>query len=209
MRFLPFTCALILLALAASAADRTPRGEPGKFDSYLLALSWSPAYCESRPGDAQCAPGRKFAFVVHGLWPQYNNGRWPEFCSTAPGLKNPDAMLDLMPSRSLIRHEWEKHGTCSGLSADGYFALIRKTYQSVRIPQRFTNPAKWMVISPAEVKREFVAANPKLRDSMVSVQCSSNMLSEVRICLGRDGTPIPCTGQRDCRAAQVRMPPVR
>ena len=54
---------------------------PGQFDYYVLALSWSPSYCAGEAGQndqQQCAPGRRFAFVVHGLWPQYNKG-WPEF----------------------------------------------------------------------------------------------------------------------------------
>ncbi len=198
-----------LLMMLAGAAPREKSGDPGKFDGYILALSWSPAFCESRPGDPQCAPGRRFAFIVHGLWPQYNNGRWPEFCSTGPGLSNPGKMLDLMPSRSLIRHEWDKHGTCSGLTAEGYFALVRKTYQSIRIPDRFTNPEKWLVISPAEVKKEFIQANPGIREPMLSVQCGGNFLSEVRICLGKDLKPAPCSDRRECRAPQVRMPPVR
>ena len=50
----------------------------------MLALSWSPTYCASPAGandNSQCAPGRRFAFVVHGLWPQYDKG-WPQDCPT-------------------------------------------------------------------------------------------------------------------------------
>ena len=35
-------------------------------------------------------------------------------------------MLDLMPAPGLIFNEWDKHGTCSGLSQSGYFEQIRK-----------------------------------------------------------------------------------
>jgi len=55
-------------------------GTPGEFDFYVLALSWSPAYCEGqgsrRDGDGQCRPGRGLGligaswgveFCVHGL----------------------------------------------------------------------------------------------------------------------------------------------
>jgi len=205
------TLALTLLLAAAAACGQQPRrqGEPGRFDSYILALSWSPGFCDSRPGDPQCAPGRRFSFIVHGLWPQYHNGRWPEFCSTEPGLTNIDSMLDIMPSRSLIRHEWDKHGTCTGLDAQGYFKLLRKTFESVRIPERFKRLDKWILIAPGEMKREFIGANPGMTASMMSVQCGRNVLSEVRICLDKNLQPAPCVAQPECRAEKMRVPPVR
>lgn len=200
------------LCLPCAAQNRDARGENGKFDYYLIALSWSPAYCADQGGernDPQCAPGRKFAFVLHGLWPQYANGRWPQFCTDEPGLKDVKTMLDIMPAPALVRHEWKKHGTCSGLNAEGYFALARKAFESVRIPSRFQAPKKHLLLAPAEVTREFQTANPGLPAEAVSVQCSANYLSEVRICVDKNLKPIPCQGQRSCRAQEVRMPPVR
>ena len=97
------------------------QNEPGKFDFYVLALSWSPSYCEAAgergtPPQQQCG-ARPYSFVVHGLWPQYENG-FPEFCQNpAPRLDRNivSSMLDLMPAPRLIFHEWDKHGICSGL----------------------------------------------------------------------------------------------
>jgi len=207
---------LILGAVSLPAADRREKiGEPGKFDYYLLALSWSPAYCADRASgnDPQCSAGRRFNFVLHGLWPQYNKqvqgSFWPQFCNDDPGLRDPKSMLDIMPSTGLIRHEWQKHGTCTGLNAESYFDLARKAYQTIRIPTRFTALSEYLNISPAEVKKDFVAANAGAPASAFVIGCSSNYLSEVRICLDRNLKPIPCQGQRDCRAPKVRMPPVR
>ncbi len=212
-----FTCLGLLSLFSLSAADRNaPIGEPGKFDYYLMALSWSPAYCASTGdgrNDPQCAPGRQFSFVLHGLWPQYtrstNGSMWPQFCTTEPGLRDPKAMLDIMPSTSLIRHEWSKHGTCTGLGPEGYFATARKAMQSIRIPPRFIAPKEYLNLSPAQVKKEFLQANPGMPENSIAIACSSNFLSEVRICLDRNLKTIPCTGQRECRAPSVRMPPVR
>src|SRR6188768_4245397 len=72
-----------LVLLAGGAAAQDPRqNEPGKFDFYVLALSWSPSYCEQagdrKSAQQQCG-ARPFSFVVHGLWPQYERG-FPEFC---------------------------------------------------------------------------------------------------------------------------------
>ncbi len=68
-------CLLGLLLSAAAQADSTP----GRFDYYLLSLSWSPEYCAKsrRDDELQCA--RPYAFVAHGLWPQNEQG-WPSDC---------------------------------------------------------------------------------------------------------------------------------
>ena len=74
--------ALTILAFASPAFAQN-RNEPGKFDFYVLALSWTPSYCEAegdrRSGDEQCQRGRPYSFVVHGLWPQYERG-FPRSC---------------------------------------------------------------------------------------------------------------------------------
>ena len=110
---------LLGLWLVAGAAAQDPRqNEPGKFDFYVLALSWSPSFCEQageRAPRQQCGE-RPYSFVVHGLWPQYERG-FPEFCQNpAPRLNRNivSSMLDLMPAPRLIFHEWDKHGVCSG-----------------------------------------------------------------------------------------------
>ncbi|MBW8619455.1 MAG: ribonuclease, partial [Hyphomicrobiales bacterium] len=58
--------------------------EPGQFDFYVLALSWSPAYCANggdKRSPEQCQLGAQKGFVVHGLWPQYEKG-YPISCPT-------------------------------------------------------------------------------------------------------------------------------
>jgi ribonuclease T2 len=111
-----------------SAVQHPAVGEPAPdFNFYIFSLSWSPEYCHGHPNSAQC-DGSHPGFVVHGLWPQRNDGQWPSSCSNAPGLSDPNSMLDMMPSRRLIAHEWEKHGTCTGLSPQQYFGNIRRAY---------------------------------------------------------------------------------
>src|SRR5690606_36554500 len=126
-------CFVFLFAVVAFAQGDRRQNAPGQFDFYVLALSWSPSYCEasaergSSRNDPQCA-GRPFAFVVHGLWPQYERG-FPEYCRVpAPRLNRSivGAMLDVMPSQRLIYHQWDKHGTCTGLSPNSYFENVRK-----------------------------------------------------------------------------------
>src|ERR1700730_1053493 len=143
------------------------QNEPGKFDFYMLALSWSPSFCadsaERVPAgsgqrvDPQCG-ARPRSFVVHGLWPQYETG-FPEFCEVpAPRLDRGavSSMLDLMPSPRLVFHEWDRHGTCSGLSARAYFETVRKARAVVKIPPEFLQVEQPLTVTPDQVEEAFV-----------------------------------------------------
>jgi ribonuclease T2 len=187
--------------------DQGQSGTPGQFDYYLLTMSWAPEFCHSHGGSSECS-GQHFGFVVHGLWPQYTSGGWPQNCSTAPGLADPSTMTNLMPDPSLIAHEWARHGTCSGLDANAYFKLIRQAFASVHVPGRFTAPGQIFLIPTAEVKGEFVQANPQLQTDM-TVSCGNNHLTAVSVCFSKDLQPVVRQNLRDCRANKVRVPPVR
>ena len=182
-------------------------GQPGAFDYYVLALSWSPEFCHSHPTKPECMSG-KFGFVVHGLWPQYSNG-YPENCSTAPGLADPSRMADIMPDAELVAHEWTTHGTCSGLDADSYFKLVRHAFESVKIPAQLRGATRGFSITPQELKEQFVVANPRLKAEDLAVSCGNNYLTGVSACLDKQLQPRDCAGIRDCRANSVKVVPVR
>jgi ribonuclease T2 len=213
---LTLAAALGVLAGPVKAQDRR-QNAPGEFDFYVLALSWSPSFCEEaaeRGGRAQMqCGGRPYAFVVHGLWPQYENG-FPEYCQRpAPRLSRSivSAMLDLMPAPGLIFNEWDKHGTCSGLTDRNYFETIRKARAAIKIPAEFLDLSQAKTLAPVAVEEAFIKANPGLSSSAVAVTCNRTRLSEVRICLSKDLQFRACeeTDRRACRRDQVTMPPIR
>ena len=213
---------LIAATLNTASAQNSDRnrssGQPGRFDFYVLALSWSPSFCQDteergRDGGQQCSTARPYSFVVHGLWPQYERG-FPQRCEVpAPRLNRElmTSMLDLMPAPRLVYHEWDTHGTCSGLGANAYFDLIRKARESIKIPEPYTSPDKSMSLSPDDVEEAFVKANPGLSRSAIAVTCNSTRLSEVRVCLSKDLKFHDCPeiDRRACRRDKVLMPPVR
>jgi ribonuclease T2 len=210
--------AVSLLAGAAAAQDRR-QNQPGKFDFYVLSLSWAPSFCDAaferapdRAPPPECGP-RAYPFVVHGLWPQYETG-FPEFCQQpAPRLdRNVVAsMLDLMPAPRLIFNEWDKHGTCSGLSPRAYFETVRKARALVKIPDDYIELSHELTLAPAEVGDAFVKANPGLTRASVAVSCDAKRLTEVRVCVGRDLQFHECgeVEQHSCRRQQIVMPPLR
>jgi ribonuclease T2 len=119
-------------------------GEPGVFDFYILVLSWAPDFCAANASSdpSECAPENKVGFVLHGLWPEYEQG-YPTNCSsqTLPA-EDRARFAGLYPSPDLIEHEWDKHGTCSGLSATEYFELISALKASVAIPPSLRTPTE-------------------------------------------------------------------
>ena len=203
------------LALGPATAQGIRQNEPGNFDYYVLALSWSPSFCETAIGSArqqQCG-SRPYSFVVHGLWPQYEKG-FPESCQVpAPRLDRRivNNMLDLMPARALIFHEWDAHGTCSGLGPQDYFDTVRKARAMVTIPSEYLNPQAPLTVTPREVIDNFVKTNEGLSPANLQINCDRTRLREVRICLSRELRFRNCTGggRSTCRSEKVVMPPTR
>jgi ribonuclease T2 len=197
----PKTLLLVaLLSLAASAHARRPAGEPGNFDYYAVALSWSPSYCATRNDPDQCATGRRLGFVLHGLWPQYERG-YPENCSTEKLPRHvKDKYSSLFPSERLAEHEWKKHGSCSGLDPAGYFILSGKLKNQVVIPPAFRQPASPVRVSYGEFVQAFKSANPKLPQYSVLPFCAAGgrFLREVHVCYDKRGA------SRSCSDGQVK-----
>ncbi|MGQ3674540.1 ribonuclease T2 family protein [Xanthobacter sp. TB0139] len=206
---------MALLGSSPVSAER--RDVSGQFDFYVLSLSWSPTYCEAQGEkahkDRQCNRERPYAFVVHGLWPQYERGAPANCIYPAPYVPNGtlNAVMDIMPSRGLAIHQWRKHGTCSGLSSERYFDKLRAAREHVVVPAQFQRLEQYRTLSPDELEAAFMAANPGLKRNMISVSCDKHRLREVRICMSRDLAFRPCgeVNRRTCRLNRMVMPPVR
>ncbi|SIQ34074.1 ribonuclease T2 [Paracoccus thiocyanatus] len=204
--------ALIAFLLAAPAA--LANDGPGRFDYYVLSLSWSPSWCRAEgeaQGARQCDAGRGRGFVVHGLWPQYEQG-WPEYCRTDardPTHRETAAMADVMGSGGLAWHQWKKHGRCSGLSAPDYFALTRQAADQIILSPHL-RIGRDVRLAAKLVEDAFIEANPLLAPEGITVTCRNRALQEVRICLTRDLRPRACAPDisRDC-AGSFLMPAPR
>lgn len=201
----------------AAAKSHSSRGEtrPGRFDYYLLSLSWSPSYCEVHPGETEQCGNKGYGFVLHGLWPQNRNGSWPQHCHTdgAPDEKTIARILAIMPSRRLVEHEWETHGACSGLDPKGYFDLADDAFSRIKIPAPLVTPKSDPQMSANDVVKAFEDNNPGLEDGMISVTCRDGAeLEEVRICVDKDNLSVKSCGGRvrnSCRYGKLKIPSVR
>lgn len=215
---------LIRLGLAAAMLSAGPAAAPaqargpvaGEFDYYVLSLSWSSSWC-SETGDSrearQCVPGQGIDFIVHGLWPQYEQGL-PQDCTTRerdPSRRDSQAMEDVMGSGGLAWYQWQKHGRCSGLSARAYYQAIRDAAAMAEIPEVFDDLTRDVRVPPAVIEEAFIEANPDLTRDGITVTCRGEDLQEVRICLTRDLDARDCApdARRDCSRGSVFMEKVR
>jgi ribonuclease T2 len=209
-------CEGIPFAPLKAGASPGTASTPGDFDFYVLSLSWSPGFCET-PAAAraasQCEPGANLGFVVHGLWPQFEHG-FPSDCGPAarfPSRMALETARGLYPSLDLARHEWQKHGTCSGKSPTDYFADVRRARESVVIPAPFATAKENQTWTPIDIMRAFIAANPQLRPGMLGVVCIGGVLEEVRICFSKDLRSFracPEISRQGCRTREVSVPPL-
>jgi ribonuclease T2 len=186
--------AAMVLTSAVSAADWTTKDEQacdhntvGQFKYYTLSLSWSPEFCRSHPGnkEPQCQQHREF--IVHGLWPECGTGN-PQSCKDGGPADaiDKEKIYAYMPSDFLIQHEWDKHGTCSGLARSAYFDLAGNLFGKVKFPRLSGAP------KADKIEALFMENNPGLDADEIYLSCtengpkkSSNTLDEVRICIDK------------------------
>ena len=208
---------LMILCLFAALTARAQGERPGDFDYYVMALSWSADWCALTGDgrhDPQCAAGRGLTFILHGLWPQNDPSGYPSDCHASfadPSRSDTAAMADIMSSSGLAFHEWQKHGRCSGLSSDDYFAAMRRAYASITIPPLFARVTSDLQVPPNVVEDAFLESNPTLDAGAVTVTCDQNLIQEVRICLTKDLSPRPCApdAARECPLSRAGLDAVR
>lgn len=198
-------CSLLVLACVSHQASARANADcqvANKEDSYKLAVSWQPAFCETKQGrpKPECKIDDSTVyqashFTLHGLWPnkrQCGTGygfcgkdykqQVKPFCDYAAVSMKPETTEGLgkiMPSVSsgscLERHEWYKHGTCqTNWDADGYFGT------AVRLTKEFNDKGV------AEFMTKNIGKTVKTADFLQVVESSFGKNASKRLYLGCD-----------------------
>ena len=191
----------LIAAAALFTAACSPQEMAPQAASYVLAISWQPAFCETAPRKPECrsqTANRYDAsnFALHGLWPQPRSqvycgvnvatvetdkqGRWHDL----PWYHLEDDLWQrlrrMMPGTQsgLHKHEWIKHGTCmKGADAAQYYAVSLDLLEQVN----------------ASALRELFAANIGKRldgtgiRSAFETDFGKSSSSRLRIACERDG----------------------
>ena len=194
------------IARDRSGQPRPVAGIPQReFDYYVLAISWSPTFCKSPAGqkpekNSQCKA--KLGFVIHGLWPQYNDGGHPESCPSnfkfetdfaEPEVKG---VLRMPPGdMGLRKHEWDKHGTCSGLNPREYFKSAQIAAEKIVIPTNLVSPKEPISTNTDNLFKLFQDVNPTMTyDSFEVAINPKGEVSELRICYDKNLNFAKCSG---------------
>nr|AYV89183.1 ribonuclease 1-like [Tetranychus evansi] len=196
------TIALLIGAIygasARATAEDCERGK--KFDIALLSVQWAPGVCASE--SKRCTVQYGNEFIIHGMWPNYIDNRYPQNCCFEPFLHKDN--LDLITNelrrywKSLYDndswgfwiHEWKKHGTCAKFSAlkgqFNYFNTTLNLFKQMPIPNWLTAAG----IKPSntgialEAVREAIRRGFHGRPQLACTHSSSGLpvLSEIRFC---------------------------
>lgn len=174
--------------------------------SYLLALSWQPAYCQSHQGKKECTTqtSERFDadnFTLHGLWPQPKNNI---YCNVSKNIKRLDKrkmwemipplglttqtygdLIETMPGVAsyLHRHEWVKHGTCYSSTPEEYYQ------ESIMLADQINNSAVRKLfadnignqLTSVEIKDRFNSSFGAGTGDKVRVKCSNGLITELWI----------------------------
>jgi len=116
------SCAIVFLVAFKGANPPKSTCPIPEFDYLLQVIRWAPSVCKT----SKCIKDYDQSWVIHGLWPNYWNGTWPQFCcntdpfdvkqvaslETELNVKWPNLEYN-QTSESFWAHEWDKHGTCA------------------------------------------------------------------------------------------------
>jgi ribonuclease T2 len=180
------------------------------WDYFLLVREW--------PGTMTPGPLPTFVdtFTLHGLWPNRNDGSWPQCCNNsypfsynqiAPIINDVervwyDTMHDQQNATSFWGHEWDKHGTCWAAASGGnelkYFQMCVQLHDAMTL-------AEWLAaanIVPADPSQTlysrsaFVSAISASLGATPLLKCTylngNTVIQNVGVCVSPSGSVMEC-----------------
>lgn len=182
--------------------------QPGMSDSYILALSSQPGFCQTygyEAGKPECLhlPPSSYQakhLTLHGLWPNQNGcGQNYGYCGVEPKTNHcsypalnfspyvAENLKKIMPSfqygSCLERHEWNKHGSCQTLSVDDYFALAMRltTAADDSIFGQYLTQHQGKKVRLSALRDTVVSAFGKKNSGKIYLGCKNGILVDVYI----------------------------
>jgi ribonuclease T2 len=234
-------CLLSIVSTSQAKHSQAKHNKPGDFDFYLLTLSFAPSFCSLSAANRSKDECRELTeqnfeatpLTIHGLWPNRAHvsvKNQPADCAHAQ-LQLSDAvqtnLARYMPGGpDLEKHEWDKHGTCSGLSPDDYFSTavgLAKQMNDVVGGVMRDNGMLGGQVNVRQLVDGVAAKDQALAASMVVTcmqsqadrgQKRDSVVEEIRFTLSKDFQPVAASsvgmGQTSgCPGGVARIPSVQ
>uniref|UniRef100_A0A1I7TY99 Ribonuclease T(2) n=1 Tax=Caenorhabditis tropicalis TaxID=1561998 RepID=A0A1I7TY99_9PELO len=196
-------------------------GEP--FDYLMFTTIYPTAVCraddDSVPESCEIPDGTP-QWTIHGLWPNFENGSYPQNCHGTPrhfdeNLIKPieESLVKVWPNlypkktiQSFWKHEYDKHGTCAQSeklfeSELAYFTEVMKVFDSIDVAKAMSS------VGPSEkligAKDITTALDGLLGGKRFQFNCLRDkktkqfLLGDIRLCLNKDLTLRDCPGHKD------------
>eukprot|EP00878_Enallax_costatus_P000557 GHUV01000654.1.p1 GENE.GHUV01000654.1~~GHUV01000654.1.p1 ORF type:complete len:256 (+),score=36.69 GHUV01000654.1:77-844(+) len=194
-------CVAALFAVVVIA--ETDKSEP-RWSYFYLVRQWPASFCNDRKCTTRPPKG---VFTVHGLWPQRDDGSWPQNCDARDELDE-DQIEDLLPDLQVVwpsyttddytfwNHEWTKHGTCAESVVDGekdYFQEVIRLHKLLNIQDAFKKAGINLSVAQTVPSQKLIDAIENAYGVTPIINCEkSGELSEVIMCISKDLKPIDC-----------------
>lgn len=190
----------------ANSVSKDTQSTTSSSKQYIFSLSWHDGFCTTHKKKKECQ--KSFLnndFVLHGLWPQPKNSQycgvdkkyigmdknkqWYMLPEPKLTIQTQNELAKYMPAvmSNLDRHEWIKHGVCSGLSEELYFKnSLSLTKDFIQSPlASYIAKHKGDTITFVEVKKMADISFGVGSGEKIEMICDNNKnLTEMRLSIG-------------------------
>ncbi len=185
-----------LFCMAAHADENTTPPS-----SFTLIIRMTPAACALDPELQklrQCQDG--FTLTISSLQAERASGKRIENCSHDQTNLSPlqERVVErVMPDKQLRDEDWQRNGSCTGMSPTVYFRTIATYAQRLKIPSELASPRD-TVLTKNYIINKLQQLNPGLTDKSLLLRCTAEsgreypVLTELRSCYNTQGQYDAC-----------------
>ena len=169
--------------------------------SFTLIIRMTPAVCALDPELQklrQCQDG--FTLTISSLQAERAGGRRLENCSHDQTNLSPlqERVVErVMPDKQLRDEDWQRNGSCTGMTPTLYFRTIATYAQRLKIPSELASPRD-TVLTKSYIINKLQQLNPGLTDKSLLLRCTTEsgrefpVLTELRSCYNTQGQYDAC-----------------
>ena len=169
--------------------------------SFTLIIRMTPAACALDPALQklrQCQDG--FTLTISSLQAERTGGRRLENCSRDQTNLSPlqERVVErVMPDKQLRDEDWQRNGSCTGMTPTVYFRTIATYAQRLKIPSELASPRD-TVLTKNYIVSKLQQLNPGLTEKSLLLRCTAEagrelpVLTELRSCYNTQGQYDTC-----------------